>query len=146
MTWSGALTSPVVTVTLSDSARKILDGANAAILATVNPDGSPQTSVVWVCTDGDDVLISSDAVRRKSRNIVREPRISLCVFDRSDDDQYVEVRGDATVTEDVGRQLAVKLAERYAGEGAGQEYLDLPPEDVRVVIRVTPRRVLGSAA
>ncbi|MFI6299195.1 PPOX class F420-dependent oxidoreductase [Nonomuraea sp. NPDC050790] len=128
---------------LSDIARKILDAPNIGILATLNPDGSPQTSVVWVGTDGDDVVISSQAGRRKVRNLERDPRASLSVFDLADPDQYVEVRGVATVAEDEGRRLAVELAEKYEGEGAGQEYLDLPPDVVRVVVRLAPRRVIG---
>ncbi|GAB2453442.1 PPOX class F420-dependent oxidoreductase [Streptosporangium sandarakinum] len=135
-----------MSVTLSDSARQILDAPNIGILATLNPDGSPQTSVVWVGTDGDDVVISSQAGRRKVLNLERDPRASLSVFDLSDPERYIEVRGLATVTEDEGRRLAVELAEKYEGVGGGEEYLRLPPENVRVVIRITPRRMLGYAA
>ncbi len=135
-----------VTVSLNDSARKIIDGVNPGVLGTVNPDGSPQTSVVWVGRDGDDVLISTAAGRRKEKNLRREPRASLTVFDVGDPLQYIEVRGVTAVSEDIGRALAVSLAEKYEGPGAGQEYLELPPEVVRVVIRLTPQRVLGSAA
>ncbi|MGW2145315.1 PPOX class F420-dependent oxidoreductase [Nonomuraea bangladeshensis] len=135
-----------MTVPLSDAVRRLLDAPNVGVLATVNPDGSPQTSVVWIGTDGDDVVISSQAGRRKIRNLERDPRASLCVFDLADSDRYVEVRGTATVTVDEGRRLAVSLAERYEGEGAGEEYLQLPPEAVRVVIRLTPQRVLGEVS
>jgi PPOX class probable F420-dependent enzyme len=131
---------------LNDAVRKLLDDVNPAVLATVNPDGSPQTSVVWVGRDGDDVLISTEAGRRKDKNLRRDPRASLSIFDRNDPLQYAEIRGTATVTEDDGRRLAVALAETYEGPGAGQEYLDLPSEVVRVVVRLTPRRVLGTAA
>ncbi|GAA0329484.1 hypothetical protein NE235_24450 [Actinoallomurus spadix] len=56
------------------------------------------------------------------------------------------MRGTATITEDTGRRFAVELAGQYEGPGAGQEYLELPPEIVRVVIRISPRRVVGTAA
>jgi PPOX class probable F420-dependent enzyme len=131
---------------LTAAARRILDDINPAVLATVNPDGSPQTSVVWVGRDGDDLLISTADGRRKVENLRRDPRASLTVFDMSDPQQYVEVRGSATVTEDIGRALAVALAEQYEGPGAGEEYLQLPPEIVRVVVRLTPERLLGTAA
>lgn len=133
-------------IPLSDSAHRLLDAPNPAIRATVHPDGSPQTSVVWVGVDGADLVISSQAGRRKDKNIRKEPRVSLSVYDPSDPLQYVEVRGIAAVTEDTGRQVAAALAEQYEGPGAGQEYLDLPPEVVRIVIRITPQRVVGSAA
>ena len=134
-----------MTASLSDTARKIIDEPNPAVLATVNPDGSPQTSVVWVRRDGDDLLISSAAGRRKDKNLARDPRVSVTVYDQADPLQYVEVRGLASISEDAGRQLAVSLAEDFEGPGAGQEYLELPPEVIRIVIRITPQRVLGSA-
>ena len=135
-----------MTASLSDAARKIIDAPNPAVLATVNPDGSPQTSVVWVRRDGNDLLISSAAGRRKDKNLARDPRVSMTVYDQADPLQYVEIRGLAGISEDPGRQLAVSLAEEYEGPGAGQEYLELPPEVIRIVIRITPLRVLGSAA
>jgi PPOX class probable F420-dependent enzyme len=139
-------TLPIMPSLLSEAARTILDDANPAVLATVNPDGSPQTSVVWVGRDGDDLLISSAAGRRKERNLAREPRVSLCVYDRRDSERYIEVRGVAAVTVDTGRLLAVSLAEKYEGPGAGEAFLQLPPDVIRVVIRITTRRVAGTAA
>ena len=133
-------------VSLNDAVRKLVDEPNPAVLATVNPDGGPQTSVVWVRRDGNDLLISTAAGRRKERNVRRDPRVSLTVYDHDDPQQYAEVRGLADVSEDVGRKLAVQLAEEYEGPGAGQEYLQLPPEVMRVVVRITPERVAGSAA
>jgi PPOX class probable F420-dependent enzyme len=128
---------------LGDGARKLVDGGNPAVLATVNPDGSPQTSVVWVGRDGNDVVISTQAGRRKDANLRREPRASLLVIAKDNPDEYVEIRGTATVSEDVGRTVAVQLAEACEGEGAGDEYLALPPDVVRTVIRITPTRLTG---
>ncbi|MFH8371686.1 PPOX class F420-dependent oxidoreductase [Streptomyces sp. NPDC018031] len=135
-----------MTVSLSDGARRLLDDPHPAVLGTVNPDGSPQTSVVWVAREGDELVVSTEAGRRKERNIARDPRVSLTVYDRADPLRYLEVRGVATVTEDLGRRVAVRLAEEYEGAGAGEEYRRLPPEVVRVVIRIEPRRVVGTAA
>lgn len=129
--------------TLTDAARMIIDDTNTAVLATINPDGTPQTSPVWIDRDGDDLLISTAAGRRKDRNLRRDPRAGLCVFDRGDTERYVEVRGTATVTVDEGRAFAVALAEKYEGPGAGQAYLDLPPEVVRVIVRITPTHVVA---
>ena len=133
-------------VSLNEAVRKLLDEPNHAVLGTVNRDGSPQTSVVWVTRDGDDVLISTAAGRRKDRNMRRDPRVSLSVWDSGDPETYAEIRGLAAVTEDVGRDLAVQLAEKYDGPGAGEEFLQLPPEIVRVVVRITPQHVAGNAA
>jgi PPOX class probable F420-dependent enzyme len=133
-------------VSFNDAVKRLLDEPNVAVLATINPDGSPQSSPIWVGRDGDDLVISSARGRRKDRNIQRDPRVSLTVFDRTDPEQYGEIRGRATVTEDAGRALAVRLAEKYTGPGAGEEYLKLPPEVVRIVIRIVPEHVTGYAA
>ncbi|HET6297343.1 MAG TPA: PPOX class F420-dependent oxidoreductase [Kribbella sp.] len=121
---------------------ELLDGANPAVLATVGADGTPQTSVVWVGRDGDDLVVSTQLGRQKDTNLRNHPRASLLVIDKADPDRYVEFRGPATVTEDVGRAVAVRLAELYAGPGAGEEYLQLPAEVIRTVIRITPERTI----
>jgi PPOX class probable F420-dependent enzyme len=133
-------------ITFNAAVRKLLDEPNFAVLGTVNSDGSPQTSVVWVDRDGSDVVISTAAGRRKERNIERDPRVSLSVWDRDDPEVYAEIRGLAAVTDDVGRELAVRLAEKYNGPGGGEEFLQLPPEVVRVVVRITPQHAAGNAA
>ncbi|MFD8643657.1 PPOX class F420-dependent oxidoreductase [Streptomyces zaomyceticus] len=131
---------------MNDTVRGLLDSPHMAVLATLNPDGGPQSSVVWVSRDGGDVLISTTRGRRKALNMLRDPRVGLTVFDPADPDLYVEIRGTATVTEDTGRAVAVRIAEEYLGPGGGKEYEEAPPEEVRVVVRITPVKILGSAA
>jgi PPOX class probable F420-dependent enzyme len=135
----------IMTAVLNQAVRKLLDEPNPAVLATINPDGGPQTSVVWVGRDGDELVISSAAGRRKDRNLRHDPRVSLTVYDQQDPEIYAEIRGRATVTEDAGRALAVRLAEEYEGPGAGEAFLQLPPEVVRVVIRIMPEHITGNA-
>ena len=80
-------------ITLDDEIRRLLDGRHFAVLATINPDGAPQTSAMWVGRDGDDVLFSTVAGRRKHRNLERDPRASVTVLDADDPYNYVELRG-----------------------------------------------------
>ena len=61
--------------TLNDEIRRLLDGRHFAVMATINPDGGPQTSAMWVGRDGDDVVFSTLAGRRKHRNLLRDPGI-----------------------------------------------------------------------
>jgi len=131
---------------MNDAVRRLLDAPYPAVLSTLNPDGSPQSSVVWVSRDGAELLISTTRDRRKARNVLRDPRVSLSVFDMADPNVYVEIRGTATVTEDTDRAMAVRIAEEYEGPGAGKEYLEAPPEVIRVVVRITPTKLLGNAA
>ena len=100
----------VMAYPLSDATLKLLDGRNYAVLATVNPDGSPQTSVIWVGRDGGDLLFSTVAGRVKHRNMLRDPRVSVSVIDSSDPENYVELRGRVSMTPDTGRQLDTRLS------------------------------------
>ncbi|MFB6807351.1 PPOX class F420-dependent oxidoreductase [Streptomyces sp. NPDC056387] len=135
-----------MTIVLNETVRKLLDSPHPAVLSTIDPDGSPQSSVVWVTRDGGDVLVSTEQGRRKERNIARDARVGLTVFDTANPFVYVEIRGTATLTEDTGREVAVRIAEEYMGPGAGKEYAEGPAENVRVVVRITPTKVLGNAA
>jgi PPOX class probable F420-dependent enzyme len=62
---------------LTDAVRRILDGPHLAVLATTNADGSPQTSVIFVKREGDDILFSTIKGRRKTTNMLRHPRVNL---------------------------------------------------------------------
>ena len=125
---------------IPEQARHLLDDPEFATLATVNPDGQPQLSVVWVARDGDDVLVSTVAGRQKHRNLVANPRVSLLVYPRENPYTYLEVRGTATMTEVGGRELIDRLNEQYTGTGryTGDDGTD----NVRVVVRITPQRVV----
>lgn len=131
-----------MTVPLNDTIRAIVDGKNFATVATVNPDGSPQSSVVWIARDGDDLLFSTTRGRRKERNLARDPRVSITLFDREDPYQYAEVRGTVTMTEQDGRALIDELSKKYRGRDYPQE----PEGTVRVVVRLTPQKVTGFSA
>lgn len=126
-------------ITLNDRIRSLLDGRNFATVATVNPDGSPQTSIVWITRDGDDVLFSTVRGRRKVRNLERDPRVGLSVFDRKDPYTHVEITGTASVTEQNGRALIDELSRKYLGKDYPRE----PEDTVRVIVRITPSRVTG---
>ena len=73
-----------VGISLSDATVRLLDGRNYAVLATVNADGSPQTSAMWVGRDGDDLLFSTVQGRLKYRNMLRDPRVSVTVHEAAD--------------------------------------------------------------
>jgi PPOX class probable F420-dependent enzyme len=129
-------------ISLSDETVRLLDGPNYAVVATVNPDGSPQTSVVWVGRDGADVLFSTVAGRVKHRNLLRDPRVSVTVLDAADPENYVELRGRASASPDVGRRVDTALSWKYDGRDPGADQ----PGAVRVVVRVVVEKVTGYAA
>jgi PPOX class probable F420-dependent enzyme len=127
------------TVALPEAARALLDAANFATIATVEPDGRPQLSVVWVRRDGDDVLVSTIIGRRKHTNLSRDPRATVLVYPADAPYTYVEVRGSVTMTEEGGRALIDELAHKYTGARyTGDDGTD----NVRVVVRLTPEKVV----
>jgi PPOX class probable F420-dependent enzyme len=131
-----------MSISLSDATVALVDGKNYAILATVNPDGSPQTSVLWVGRDGHDLLFSTVAGRVKHRNMERDPRVSVTVLDSADPENYVELRGRVLMTPDVGRALYTRLSWKYDGRDPDEDR----PGAVRVVVRMVVEKVTGYAA
>ncbi|MFC1409454.1 PPOX class F420-dependent oxidoreductase [Streptacidiphilus sp. N1-12] len=123
---------------LSDQAKALFDGKNYVTVATVQPDGSPQLSVVWAKTDGGDILVSTLEGRRKHLNLLKDPRVTLLLNPADNPFAYVEVRGTATLDTEGGRELINELSWKYNGK----EYPAEPPEAVRTVVRVTPRRIV----
>lgn len=123
---------------LGERARELLDAPSFATLATIAPDGSPQLSVVWVKRDGDDVLVSTVEGRRKQRNMARDPRVSLLINPSDAPYSYVEIRGAAAMTTQGGRELIDELSNKYRGK----DYEIEPEGTVRVVVRITPHKVV----
>jgi PPOX class probable F420-dependent enzyme len=128
--------------TLNDEIRRLLDGRHFAVLATINPDGGPQASAMWVGREGDDVLFSTVAGRRKHRNLLRDPRVSVTVLDSDDPYNYVELRGTVTFSEDVRRRFDIGLSQAYDGKDPDPD----PPEAVRLIGRVVVDKATGYAA
>jgi PPOX class probable F420-dependent enzyme len=131
-----------VAISFSEATLRLLDGRNYAVLATVNPDGSPQTSAMWVGRDGDDLLFSTVEGRVKHRNMLRDPRVSVTVLDSADPENYVELRGRVSMSPDIGRKVDNQLSWKYDSK---DKEPDLPGA-VRVVVRMTVEKATGYAA
>lgn len=123
-------------VALPDSARALLDGPHTAVLATSNADGRPQSSVIFVKADGDTVVFSTITGRLKTRNMLRDPRVSLLIASK-ETGQYVEIRGTVTITDDPDKTLLYEMYDRYMGGATPPP----EPEARRLIVRVTPERL-----
>lgn len=136
-----------MSVALPDQLKKTLDGTVFITVATIQPDGSPQVSPVWVGRDGDDLLFSTLAGNRKERNLRRDPRVTVVVQPFDSPYTYAEVRGTASVTTEGGRELIDELTRKYTGKATYTELNGgVPEEGERVVVRITPRKVVGNLA
>lgn len=126
--------------TLPTESRRLFQAPVFVVLTTINPDGAPQSSVVWSKVDGDDVVMSTIRGRRKCRNMERDPRVTLLAYDPDDPYSYVELRGTVTLTEEGGDALIDELSRAYEDKPWAHR-----PGQTRVVVRFTPTRVVGSS-
>ncbi|OLF19491.1 PPOX class F420-dependent oxidoreductase [Actinophytocola xanthii] len=124
-------------ITFDERTRALLDGRNFAVVATLSAGGAPQTSVVWIARDGDTVVFSSTADRQKTRNLTRDPRVSLSVFDLENPYESVDIRGTAELAEDHDHAVQKAVSHKYLGEDPPTE----PDTVTRVAVRVVPHRV-----
>lgn len=104
-----------MTAALSEELRSLLDTPVFVTVATIQPDGSPQLSPVWVKRDGDDVLFSTTRGRRKEQNLSRDPRVSVVVQPFAAPYTYAEIRGVAALTTEGGDELIDELSVKYTG-------------------------------
>ena len=129
-------------IRLNDATLKLVDGRNYAVVGTVNADGSPHTSVVWISRDDGDLIFTTLEGRVKHRNMLRDPRVSISVIDSADPENYIELRGRASITPDVGRRVDTQLSWKYDGRDPAADR----PGAVRVVVRVVVEKAAGHAA
>ena len=130
---------------LPDSARDVLASAALGHLVTLNEDGSPQVSVVWVGVEGDEIVAAHLGAFQKVRNIQRDDRVALSVetsiSNRIGLVEYLVVYGRARITDGGAPELLQRLAETYLGPGVKFPPMDDPPPGH--VTRITVERIAG---
>ncbi|HEY4020068.1 MAG TPA: PPOX class F420-dependent oxidoreductase [Pseudonocardiaceae bacterium] len=122
------------------AATRILSGPHLSVLSTTNPDGSPQSSVIFVKPDGDDVLFSTIEGRRKTLNMQRDPRVTLLVHGLpigGADSSYATISGVVELIDDPEAAFHQVMYDLHMG-GATP-----PPEPgaERLIVRLRPSRV-----
>jgi PPOX class probable F420-dependent enzyme len=90
--------------------------AQVATLATVGENGRPQLSEVWFFFDGDEVRISLNTNRQKTKNLLRNPACNLFILDLANPYRYLELRADAIVEPDNDYQFADKVGAKYSAD------------------------------
>lgn len=130
---------------LSPEVRSALTAGHLGHLVTVNADGSPQASVVWIGVEGDDIVVGHLMGGRKVANIARDPRVVLTVEADGANPvgmgNYLLVTGTARLVEGGAPELLQRLAEVYVGPGVRFPPMDDPPPGH--VIHITAERIGG---
>ena len=114
----------------------LLESTALAHVATLGPDGEPQSNPVWFDWVGEHVKFSQTKTRQKYHNLQRDPRIALSIVDPENPFRYLEIRGEVTrVEEDLNIDFISSMAKKYLGL---DRYPNHRPGDERVVVFVRP--------
>ena len=131
---------------ITEDVRTLIDSGPLAHLTTLNADGSPQVSVVWIGIEANEFVCGHLGVWQKVKNIRRDPRVALSLLGRGKNplglEQYLVVYGEARISEGGAVPLLQRLARIYLGPG-----VVFPPEPLRsrpsYVTHIAPRRFAG---
>ncbi len=124
---------------IPDDAKHLLEGQNFAHLATLNPDGSPQVSAVWIGIDGDLVTFNTAEGRVKTNNLRRDPRVAISIHNQENPYENLIIQGKVVEMTDDGADADIDaLAKRYMGL---DEYPLRQPGEERVLVKIEPEKV-----
>ena len=133
-------------IAIPDEALAVLESDGLAHLVTLDPDGAPQVSCVWVGVEEGEIVFASLGPRRKLDNIRANPRVSLSIDGTGGKNaiglrHYLVIHGTARITEGGGPELLQRLAHTYLGPDVNFPPMDDPPPGV--VVRIAPERFGG---
>lgn len=126
---------------LSDRARAFISQPRFGVLATINPDGTPQLTTMWYELQGDQIMMNTKAGRLKDQNLRRDTRVALCIEDGY---QYVSLSGTVEMVDDpeIAQADITRLAHRYhPPEKAEQLARNQFSTEQRITLRMTIARV-----
>ena len=125
---------------LTAKERAFLENPFVGVVTTLNRDGAPQSTIVWVDVDDEGVSVNTAHGRVKPRNLARDPRISLVVVDPHDPYRWFKVAGTATLVDEGADAQIDRLSKKYTGRDV---YASRQPGEQRVSVRITPERILS---
>ena len=110
-----------------------------AQLATVNADGSPQVTPVWVDYDGTHVIVNTARGRVKTKNLEHNPRVALAISDPENPYRYLGIQGRVVEMTEQGADAHIdKMTKKYINQ---ETYPYRRPGEVRVMVRIAPEKV-----
>ena len=124
--------------TLPDSYRDLFQKRAFGSFTTLMPDGSPQTTPVWVDFEDGRVIVNTALGRQKDKNVRHDPRVAVTLIDPDNPYRNLEIRGRvAEVTQNGAEKHIDKMAKKYLDKDT---YPFARPGEQRVLIKITPER------
>ena len=118
---------------------KLFQGKNLVSLATLMEDGSPHVAPVWVDIEGNTILINTAVGRVKEKNLKRDKRVALSIFDHQNPYHMVSIRGIVTdITTQGADEHIDKLAKKYFGL---DKYPYHSPDEKRIIVKIKPEKI-----
>ena len=131
---------------LHPEARKLIESDRLAHMVTLNPDGSPQVTCVWVGLEDGEIVSGHMGRWQKVKNVERDPRVAISIEGEGIADhglrEYLIVRGRARIQQGGAADLLQRLAHVYLGPDVDFPPMDDPPPGF--VIRMTPEQLGGN--
>jgi PPOX class probable F420-dependent enzyme len=131
---------------LHPEARALIESDKLAHMVTLNPDGTPQVTCVWVGLEDGELVTGHLSRYQKVKNVERDPRVAISIEGEGLSDiglpKYLVVKGTARIQEGGAPELLQRLAHVYMGPDVKFPPMDDPPPGY--VIRTTPERVSGA--
>ena len=124
---------------LDQDAARLAKTKNPATVVTLMPDGQPQALLTWIDTDGENLLVNTEPQRQRSRNIRRDPRVTVLLHSADDAWDWAEVRG--RVIETIGGQQARDHIDELARRYVGRDYSNPIGPQGRVIYVIKPDKV-----
>jgi PPOX class probable F420-dependent enzyme len=127
-------------ITLTERTVKLIDGKNFAFLATLQPDGSPHVTPMWIDHEGDMILMNTAMGRIKQRNVTRDPRVSIAIVDSNNPYDRIVMHGRVVSQTEQGAEAHIdKLAKKYTG---ANKYQKASPTEKRIILKIEPLQIL----
>ena len=125
--------------------RFLRDRPRTAVLATVRADGRPHAAPVWFDLDGDVLVFTTAETTVKGRNMLRDPRISLCIDEEEPPFHFVMIEGTSELAAEDPDLLrwATRIGGRYMGADRADEYGRRNAVEGELLVRVTPQKVVA---
>jgi PPOX class probable F420-dependent enzyme len=131
-----------MSIALPEPVRKLLEDRAYGHVISINSDGTPQVTMVWMDVDGDIALFNTAEGRVKPRNLRRDPRVQVAIQHRTEPQSYAVLHGRAEITDQGADEHIDKLAKRFLGL---DRYPFRTPGEQRLLVRIPVDRISGFA-